>query len=150
MYNQANTIKSYEDIRRVVRGGPILTFTQKSILTFFLLIGILGGLMLADCWGNIPTTQEPLQMQAQKSIGNMQLFLQQQFNPLRTAGKTGQNRLKTMTKTCRTTAKLRHQRQNEKLRKRIQARKVSLKEKRKYKIGRIIFLVSLSKPLSKP
>lgn len=150
MYNQANTIKSYEDIRRTVRGGPILTLTQKSILTFFLLMGISGGLMLADCWGKIPATQEPLQMQAHKSSGNMHLFLQQQFNPLSTASKTGQHRLKTMTKTGRTATQLRHQRQNEKLRKRIRARKALLEEKRKYKIGRILFLVSISKPLNKP
>jgi hypothetical protein len=150
MYSQANTIKSYEEIRRVVGGGPILTLTQKSILTFFLLVGILGGLMLADCWGNIPTTQEQLQLQAQKSNGNMHLFLQQQLNPLNTTKTAGQFKQKVMTKTGMTPAQLRHQRQNEKLRKRIQARKAFLKEKRKCKVAKILFLVSLSKPLNKP
>ena len=150
MYNQANTIKSYEDIRRVVRGGPILTLTQKSILTFFLLVGILGGLMLADCWGNIPTTQEQLQIQTQKSNGNMQQFLQQQLNPLNTTKTAGLYQQKAMTKTGRTPAQLRHQLINEKLRKRMQARKAFLKEKRKCKVAKILFLVSISKPLNKP
>ena len=150
MYNQANTIKSYEKIHRIVRGGPILTLTQKNILTFFLLVGILGGSMLADCWGNIPTAQEQSQMQAQKSNGNMHRFLQQQLNPLHTAKTRGQFKQKVMTKTGRTTAQSRHQRQNEKLRKRIQARKDFLKEKRKCTLAKVLFLVALSKPLNKP
>jgi len=151
MYNQANTIKSYEDIRRVVRGGPILTLTQKSILTFILLIGILGGLMLADCWGNIPTTQEQLQVQVKKSNQKMLLFeQQQQQNPLKKSKNKGQYQQKAMSKTGRTPAQLRHKLINEKLRKSIQARKHLLREKRKCKIARILFLVSISKPLNKP
>ena len=150
MYNQANTIKNYEDIRRVVRGGPTLTLTRKSILTFTLLIGILGGLMLADCWGNIPTTPEQLQVQAQKLNGNMHQFLQQQLNPLNTTKTAGQYQQKAMTKTGRTPAQLRHQLINEKLRKSIQARKYLLREKRKCKVAGILFLISLSKPLNKP
>ena len=138
MYSQANTIRSYEKIHSIVRGGPIPTF--------FLLVGILGGVMLADCWGNIPTTQELLQMQAQKSNGDMYLCLQRQLNPLSKSTKTGQVQLKTTVKTSKTVAQLRHQQQNEKLRKRIQARKAFLKEKRKCKVAKVLFLASLSKP----
>jgi len=150
MHNQTNTIKSYDEIRRAVGTGHILTFTQKSILTFFLLVGILGGLMLADCWGNIPTTQEQLQIQAKKSNGNMLRFLQQQLNPLNISKTAEQFQQKVTTKTGRTPAQLRHQFINEKLRKRIQARKVFLKEKRKCTVAKIFFLVSISKPLNKP
>ena len=151
MYNQANTIKRYEEICRIVRGGSIQTLTHKSILTFFLLVGILGGLMLADCWGNSQTTQVQLQMQTQKSNGNMHRLLPQQLNPLNTSKIAGQcNKQKVMIKIDRTPAQLKHQRQNEQLRKRIQARKTFLRKKQKCTVAKVLFLVSLSKPLNKP
>jgi hypothetical protein len=148
MYNQANTIKNYEDIRRVVRGSPTLSLTRKSILTFTLLLGILGGLMLADCWGNIPTTHEQLQIQVKKS--NQKILLFEQQHPLKKSKNTGQYQQKAMSKTGRTPAQLRHQLINEKLRKRIRARKVLLTEKWKCKVARNFFPVFLSKPLNKP
>ena len=148
MYNQADTIKSYEEIRRVVRGDPILTLTRKSILILVLLLGILGGLFLADCWGNIPATQKQLPLQIQNSNGNMQQFLQRELIPL---NQVEPSRLKTMTNNGKSVAaRLKHQRRNAELRKRIQARKNFFKEKRKCKIARIIFLVSISKPVQKP
>lgn len=148
MYNQANTIKSYEEIRRVVRGGPILTLTQKSILTFILLIGILGGLLLADCWGHIPSAGEQLQV---LQVNGKMLLQRQLLKPLKNISNTVHAQKKTLTKTRKTAAvQLRHRRLNEQLRKRIRARKQLLREKRKCKVARIIFLVSLSKPLNKP
>lgn len=152
MFKQENTIKSYDEIMRTARGGPFLSLTQKSILTFILLLGILSGLLLADCWGNIPPIQEQLQVQTKKFNGQMFLFEKQQ--PLAPLGENIIKRhyqQKRMTKTGRTVAvQLRHKRLNETLRKRIQARKRLLRETRKGKVSRILFLVSISSPLNKP
>ncbi len=148
MQTQADTIKSYEEIRRVVRGGPILTLTQRIMLIFILLLGILGGCFLADCWGNIPTAQEQSQLQVRKFNGDMQLFLQRDLYPPSKTEKAYQEQL--TRETAKSAAQLRHQRQNAALRKRIAARKAFMKAKRKCKMAKILFLASISHPMHKP
>jgi hypothetical protein len=110
------------------------------------LLGILGGFFLADCWGNIPVAQK--QLQIQRFNGDMQLFLQRDLYPLSKTENVYQGQL--TVESVKSAAQLRHQRQNAALRRRIQARKAFMKEERKCKMAKILFLASITNPMHKP
>ncbi|MBN2333224.1 MAG: hypothetical protein JXO49_05695 [Deltaproteobacteria bacterium] len=141
MYQTAITIKSYEEIRRDVRGSSFLSISQKSTLTIVLLVGMVCGLLLVDCWGTIPVAEEKL-VTTSTAAGKQydrpaHNFIGQKSAAAQPVGGTVE---KNEEKRAAKRSMLPDERQ---------PLANGMNEKQKQKAARIIFLLSLSNPLKK-